>query len=84
MRKKPMEAVRGKYRLDEINMNILDELNANSRMHLPELSRRVGLASSNSVYQRMKDMEAAGIIECYTIDINWDLIDMSKPSGGGE
>ena len=81
MKKKPMEAVRGKYRLDEINMNILDELNANSRMHLPELSRRVGLASSNSVYQRMKDMEAAGIIKGYTIDINWDLIDLKGGKG---
>lgn len=76
-RTKPMEVKNGKYRLDEANLSILDELNTNARMKIPEIGRRVGL-TRNSVYRRIEEMESAGIIVGYTVDVDWSLVDLSK------
>ena len=27
-----------------------------------------------AVYRRMKDMEEAGVIDCYTVIVNWDKV----------
>lgn len=60
--------------LDETNMKILDELIDDARAPKMEIGKRLNLARS-SVRERIEDMEAAGIIEGYTVVINWDKID---------
>lgn len=60
--------------LDETNMKILDELIDDARAPKMEIGKRLNLARS-SARERIEDMEAAGIIEGYTVVINWDKID---------
>lgn len=67
----------GKYVIDDRNYRILDELNDNARISMAELSRKLGI-NRQSARARMLDMESAGIIEGYTVMINWDLIDGGK------
>lgn len=59
--------------LDETNMKILDELIGDARTPKMEIGKRLNLARS-SVRERIEDMEAAGIIEGYTVVINWNKI----------
>ena len=64
----------GKYVLDDMNLKILDELIGNARASKTEIAEHLNLTRT-SVWERMQDMEAAGIIEGYTAVINWDKID---------
>ncbi len=50
-------------------MKILNALHENSRMTISEIGKRVNL-SIPSVTERIRKMDEAGIIECYTIKIN--------------
>lgn len=77
MRGKRMNSIQPvwtKLRLDDMNLRILDELIGDARTPKMEIGKRLNLARS-SVRERIEDMEAAGIIEGYTVIINWDKID---------
>lgn len=67
----------GRYRIDDMNYKILDELNDNARISMIDLSRKMGINRA-SVKTRVLEMESAGIIEGYTVMINWDLLDGGK------
>lgn len=67
----------GRHELDEMNYRILDELNENARISMVDLSRKMGIGRA-SVKTRVKELEDIGIIEGYTVMINWDLIDGGK------
>ncbi|AIC92957.1 Lrp/AsnC family transcriptional regulator [Shouchella lehensis] len=56
-------------KIDEIDLNILDELKKDSRQSIRELSKKVNL-SPPSVSERIKKMEESSIIEGYTLRIN--------------
>jgi Lrp/AsnC family leucine-responsive transcriptional regulator len=51
-------------KIDSLNWNILNYLQANARMSNAEIGRRVGI-SSPAVNERIKKMEDAGIINGY-------------------
>src|SRR5215510_623865 len=55
--------------LDNVNIRLLDELQQNPRLTMTELGRRVGM-SSPAVTERVRQMEDAGIIAGYRLDIN--------------
>jgi Lrp/AsnC family leucine-responsive transcriptional regulator len=55
--------------LDSTSRRLLAELQADARMSLAELGRRVGL-SSPAVGERIKRLEAAGVIRGYHADID--------------
>lgn len=56
-------------KIDEIDLRILQELQADSRISIRELSKRVNL-SPPSVTERVRRLEEHSIIEGYTIRIN--------------
>lgn len=56
-------------KIDEIDVRILRELQADSRISIRELSKRVNL-SPPSVTERVKRLEEHHIIEGYTIRLN--------------
>lgn len=55
--------------LDTVNIRLLNELQANPRLTMAELGRRVGM-SSPAVTERVRQMEDTGIILGYRLDIN--------------
>jgi Lrp/AsnC family transcriptional regulator, leucine-responsive regulatory protein len=55
--------------LDDTNLRLLAELQADARLSLAELGRRVGL-SSPAVAERLGRLEAAGVIRGYRADID--------------
>lgn len=63
-----------KLRLDDINLKILDELSMDSRISMTDLAYKVHV-SRPTVQRRITQMEEYGIIEGYTVIINWDKID---------
>jgi Lrp/AsnC family transcriptional regulator, leucine-responsive regulatory protein len=64
-----MAANRRQFSLDATNMSLLKELQANSRLSLAELGRRVGL-SSPAVADRLERLEEAGVITAYRTEID--------------
>lgn len=59
--------------LDSYGRQLLDELQANARLSLAELGRRVGL-SPTATAERMKQMEEVGILRGYTVDIDREAL----------
>jgi len=59
----------GSKELDAINRQILKELQGDPRLSMTELGRRVGL-SSPSVTERVRRLEAAGIIRGYRLEVD--------------
>lgn len=57
------------YSLDQYERRIVEELQKDGRVSHAELGRRIGL-SPTSVADRMRDMEAAGVIRGYTAVID--------------
>ena len=55
--------------LDSHGRKLIHELQANSRLSLAELARRIGL-SPTGTGERLKQMEEIGILRGYTIDID--------------
>lgn len=55
--------------LDAIDRKILSALQADARMSLAEIGSRVGL-STTPCWNRIKRMEAAGVIQGYTVRID--------------
>ncbi|GAE30499.1 Lrp/AsnC family transcriptional regulator [Halalkalibacter hemicellulosilyticus] len=62
-------------KIDDIDRQILDELNRNSRLSMSELGRRVHL-SSPSVTERVRQMESFGIIKSYTLEIDYHQLNL--------
>jgi Lrp/AsnC family leucine-responsive transcriptional regulator len=54
---------------DAVNLRILVELQANPRLTMSELGRRVGL-SAPAVTERVRRLEELGVIRGYQLDIN--------------
>lgn len=59
--------------LDSYGRKLLDELQTNARLSLAELGRRIGL-SSTATTERMKQMEEAGILDGYTVEIDREAL----------
>lgn len=55
--------------IDIYGRKLLDELQANARLSVAELGRRIGL-SPTATAERLKQMEEVGILHGYTIDID--------------
>ncbi|HET7103148.1 MAG TPA: Lrp/AsnC family transcriptional regulator [Terracidiphilus sp.] len=55
--------------LDAHGRRLLDELQANARLSVAELARRIGL-SATATAERMKQMEEMGIVHGYTVHID--------------
>jgi Lrp/AsnC family leucine-responsive transcriptional regulator len=59
--------------LDSYGRTLLDELQANARLSLAELSRRIGL-SPTATAERLKQMEEIGILHGYTVHIDREAL----------
>jgi Lrp/AsnC family leucine-responsive transcriptional regulator len=59
--------------LDLYGRKLLDELQANARLSLAELGRRIGL-SPTATAERLKQMEETGILAGYTIEIDREAL----------
>lgn len=62
--------------MDAIDINILEILKVNGRIPISELSKQISL-SAPATKERIIKMEESGIIENYTININYKKI--NKP-----
>ncbi|MBX4959616.1 Lrp/AsnC family transcriptional regulator [Rhizobium lentis] len=58
-----------KSTLDEIDARILSALNSDARLSISELARLVGM-SPPSVSDRIRRLEAAGVIRGFTVDVD--------------
>lgn len=59
--------------LDGFGRRLLDELQANARLSLAELGRRIGL-SPTATAERLKQMEEVGILHGYTVEIDREAL----------
>jgi Lrp/AsnC family leucine-responsive transcriptional regulator len=59
--------------LDQYGRKLLDELQANARLSLAELGRRIGL-SPTATAERLKQMEEAGILRGFTAEIDREAL----------
>jgi len=59
--------------LDSIDWRLIEELQIDARVSLSQLGNRVGL-SQPAVSERVKRLEAAGVIEGYTARINYHAV----------
>lgn len=59
--------------LDSYGRKLLDELQANARLSLAELGRRIGL-SPTATAERLKQMEEIGILHSYTVEIDREAL----------
>jgi Lrp/AsnC family transcriptional regulator, leucine-responsive regulatory protein len=59
--------------MDIYGRKLLDELQANARLSVAELGRRIGL-SPTATAERLKQMEEVGILHGYTIDIDRETL----------
>ena len=59
--------------LDSYGRMLLDELQANARLSLAELSRRIGL-SPTATAERLKQMEETGILRGFTAEIDREAL----------
>ena len=65
--------VKKKYILDLIDRGILEALKKNSKITVKSLSEKLKL-STTPIFERIKKLEKAGVIESYTIKVNEELI----------
>ena len=82
MKIQPISPARSKYRLDDINMQILMILNTNGRITATELANRLHV-SRPAVQRRIKRMEDLGIIKGFTVMIDWGLIEQDEEGRDG-
>ena len=60
--------------MDIIDVKILEVLQANSRVSISELSKKVNLSLS-AVSERLKKLESSNVIEKYTVILNSQALD---------
>ena len=59
--------------MDSYGRKLLEELQANARLSVAELGRRIGL-SPTATAERLKQMEEVGILDGYTIEIDREAL----------
>lgn len=59
--------------MDSYGRKLLEELQANARLSVAELGRRIGL-SPTATAERLKQMEEVGILHGYTIEIDREAL----------
>ncbi|KKB74345.1 MULTISPECIES: Lrp/AsnC family transcriptional regulator [Bacillus] len=59
--------------IDELDFKIIEELKKDSRLSMRELGRKINL-SAPSVTERVRRLEAFGVIKQYTLDIDYQKI----------
>jgi Lrp/AsnC family transcriptional regulator, leucine-responsive regulatory protein len=64
-----MNSGRGQAKLDDINRRLLTELQADPRLTMSALARRVGM-SAPAVTERIQRLESAGVIRGYRLDVD--------------
>ena len=69
-----------KLRLDDINLKILDELSMDSRISMTDLADKVHV-SRPTVARRITQMEEYGIVKGFTVEIDWDRIELDPARG---
>lgn len=57
------------YEADEKDMHILEVLKKNSHLSIGKISRKTGIPVA-TVHNRIKKLSNAGVIKCYTIEID--------------
>lgn len=62
-----------RYVLDATDRDIIRQLSADGRASLTDIGDFCGI-SRISVRKRIERMEAAGVIEGFTVVVNWDLV----------
>lgn len=62
--------------IGELNAAILEELEADARISITEIGKRVGL-SGPAVSERIKKMEDEGIIKGYTTNVDYDQVGLT-------
>lgn len=62
-----------RFILDDIDRDILRHLSADGRLSYTDLADWVSL-SRVAVRRRIERMEDAGVIEGFTVVVNWDLV----------
>ncbi|MES2107339.1 MAG: Lrp/AsnC family transcriptional regulator [Bacteroidota bacterium] len=62
--------------IGELNAAILEELEADARISITEIGKRVGL-SGPAVSERIKKMEDEGIIKGYTTQLDYDQVGLT-------
>ncbi|RKE85690.1 Lrp/AsnC family transcriptional regulator [Rhizobium sp. AG855] len=65
----PKNVRNGKSSLDDTDARILAALDADARLSMSELARLIGM-SAPSVSERVRRLEAAGVIRGFTIDLD--------------
>lgn len=68
-----MKYMDGAYCLDSVDKDILRSLTDNARATLTEIADKTN-RSRVAVHRRIKDMEEAGVIDSYTVIVNWDKV----------
>ncbi len=63
--------------MDKIDQNILRHLQSDGRASLQEISKAVGLSTS-PCWERIRKMEASGVIEGFTVRINPQAIGLNE------
>lgn len=62
-------------KVDELDLGILQALQENARQSTAEIARRIGLAAS-AVHERIKKLEARGVVRGYSVDIDPEAVDL--------
>lgn len=80
MKIQPISPAKSKCRLDDINLEILNELSENGRISMTDLSKMLHIARP-AVCRRITQMEEYGIIKGFTVEIDWDRIELDPARG---
>jgi len=68
-----VKKMKPKYKIDEIDERILDELRENSRVSYRELARSLGIPHT-TVWTRIEKLRKRGIIKKFTIEVDEEKI----------
>ena len=63
--------------MDAIDRKILQVLQADARASLQQIGQAVGLSAS-PCWERIRKLEAAGVIECYTVRLNAQSLGLNE------
>lgn len=66
-------------KLDQIDLNIIEELKKDSRLSMRELGRKIKL-SPPSVTERVRQLESFGIIKQYTLEVDQKKLGLPFPA----
>lgn len=63
--------------VDEVDYKILKILESDSDTSLSEIGRKVGIFSAPAISRRIKNMKKEGIINRYSIELNWEKLGLN-------